>query len=395
MLAGGGCLGRLASAVESPEARRKALGARALGILQEATRDAEGDVRALAAEVFGAAGNAAAVPLLKRMLEDKDRFVRVAAAESLARLGDPDGVPSLERLAFDRPSEAAKGPMGALEELKALPRAQARAAAIRSLARLESRSSERVLRRARRDRIGVVRDAAGAALARLGDPDELRSFARGLADPDEGVRAAAAAALGEIARPQAIGALAAASRDASPQVRSSVLRALGAAASGASLAEGAAAMSSVRRGLRDESELVQAAAIEALGRSGLPGVGPVLRAAREEARSPYLQLLALDGLARLDKEIDLPLVERGLTQPDIDSRLLAIRVLESARTEGAVELLESALEHAEARVRVHAAAALVKRLARPPSGASGRVPAGAKPPQAALPGLAAPGGQTP
>lgn len=353
---GGG--GRAAAPTE-PESDRRLLGVRALSLLRAAMSDPESDVRALAAEAFGSIGNRGAVPLLKTALEDDDNGVQIAAAESLARLGHPAGVTALERLASEKPPKAGEKVPPAIEELRAIARGKARAAALRALLRVNGAKSEKVYRRARRNKVGVVRDAGAAALARLGDGEELEGFLLALKDPDEAVRLSAARSLGWVGTPEAARALAPAAADASADVRAAVMTSLGAT-------EALEAAPILRRGVADKSLLVRSKALEALGRHPFPGVAAALEEEKERPGNAYLQLLAMRGLALLGKELELSVVQRSLSQKDVDARLAAVAVLEASRGDEALELLSRSLDDGDARVRVRAGAALVKRLAKAP-----------------------------
>ena len=112
----------------------------------------------------------------------------------------------------------------------------------------------------------------------------------------------------------------------------------------------------------------------------------LLEQARARNKNAYLQLLAEEGLAKQGKAVEVSLAERSLSQKDVDTRLVGVRLFAARPGDDAVELLASALEDKEARVRVSAAAALFKRLAREPAPQAPAEPrAGATEPRAGAP----------
>jgi HEAT repeat protein len=151
------------------------IGAPAVPGLLAALRDADADVRWMAAWVLGEIGDAAAVPGLLAALRDADWYVRKAAAKALGEIGDAAAVPGL---------------------LAAL-----------------------------RDADWYVREAAAAALGQIGAP-AVPGLLAALGDAKARVHEAAAAALGEIGDAAAVPGLLAALRDADWWVRRAAARAL-------------------------------------------------------------------------------------------------------------------------------------------------------------------------
>lgn len=344
-----------ASEESATEARK--LGARALAALRQSAKDGDAEVRALALEAFGSLGNRAVVPLLKRALNDKDRSVQIVAAEKLARLGDAAGVPALERIASERPAKA-DGDTAAVAQVKALARGNNRAEAIRALARLGAASAEKVYKRGRKDPVGTVRDAAASALAKFGEKEELTEFFAALETPDEALKAAAARGFGEAGTPETLEPLLTLASDDSAQVRVAALEGLRAHGSAQ---EAALALLGA---LGDKSDLVRAKAYEGLGAVRHEGVPPALRKASAKEKNAYLQLLGLEALARQGSAVKLDLAQRSLSQDDVDARVVSVRLLDVVAGEEAKQLLATALDDADARVRVRAAGALVRRLAQ-------------------------------
>lgn len=344
---------------ETPAPRDGEAGAaKAFALLTSAMKDADPDVRALAAGQWGRIGSAAAKGPLRAALRDDSPYVRLAAAKSLRGLGDAGGVGTVESIVARAPKLPEKGKaLGAAEEMRFIKINKVRVAAARTLGEIsKSTSSAAVLRKTFSEPDGTVRDAAAVALARMGAGEGLEDFVAALEAEDPAVRAQAAAALGDAGSADYAGAVSALADDPEPRVRSEAMAALGRIGSGA-------ALSALRKGLGDEDELVRSKAIESLGMLGLREALPWLRAARESAPNVYVRLLAISAGARLGGrgEGDVEAAQRALSQKDADTRLLAVECLEALGGEGGVkENLEAALEDGDARVRVRAAGALLK-----------------------------------
>ena len=348
---------RSAGAAPAPDAR-SALGAKALGLLHQATVHEDPDIRVLALEQWGELGNRAVIPLLQKALKDGNRYVRIAAAGSLYQLGDTSGVKVLEAIVSEKPAKggATEG-LAAMEELRALAKNKIRVAAVRALAHMGSASSLPVLKRAQREEAGSVRDAATAGLARMGGEEELSRFLAALDDDDTGVRVEAVRALGEIATPAVTEPLQRMAKDPSYQVRAAAMEGLGATLNPAVLPV-------LAEGAKDQNDLVRSRAVAGLGRLQNPGAAGPLRESLGRAGNAFIEMVAIAGLARLGQEVDLGVAQRSLSQPDADTRVLAVEVLEAVGGPKAVEHLDFALDDMEMRVRVRAAAALVKLLGR-------------------------------
>lgn len=337
---------------------REELGARALSILHRAMVSDESEVRALAAEQWGPIGNPAAVPVLKRALKDGNAYVRIAAAASLHELGDLSGVAALEEIARQAPTPpSGDEDLKPLEEMRAIARNKIRAAAIRTLASFGRPSSLGALREAKNDPHGAVRDAAAMALARMGSVEDLARFAEAASDEDPQIREQAARALGGIGTASALAYLRPLAKDAEYAVRAAAVEGLGASVT---------ALPELSDAMNDQNELVRSKAVEAIGRLRSPSAIGHLRDALGKANNVYVQLLATEGLLAVGEDADLSPARRALSQPDADTRILAVRTLESARGQEATGLLETALEDRELKVRLRAAGALVRRLQGPP-----------------------------
>lgn len=329
-------------------------GKRALAVLTEAMRNEDSEVRVLASEQWGPIGNPAALGLLREALKDKDPYVRIAAAGSLYTLKDRRGVAVLEALVAKAPKIGGADP---LAQMRAIAANKVRVIALRQLGRIGRDESEKIARRALEDPDGQVRDAASAMLARFGDERRLNRFVMALEAEDPMVRQQAVRALEDIATPATLPFLKPLAKDADARVRAAVMQALGAVGS-------ESARATLEASVDDEDALVRAKALAALGRLGLPASRPVFEKVLKKPESPYMELLAVAGLARLGEKVDALVARRALRQSDADVRLLAVEVLEARGGPGDVVALKSALTDQAARVRVRAAAALVRLLQR-------------------------------
>ncbi|MFH1724145.1 MAG: HEAT repeat domain-containing protein [Elusimicrobiota bacterium] len=341
---------------------KAALGAKALEILYSAMLNDDSDIRVLAAEQWGPIGNRASARVLKRALKDRNANVRIAAAGSLYQLGDKSGVVEVEKIveaAPDPPEEGAS--LSAVQELRYIARNKVRVVASRALGRMAEPSSVKVLEGALSDRDGAVRDAAAVALARLGSDREMGSIMDAVGSDNTQIRVKAARALGEVASvsaaPEAVRYLKALAKDPSHQVRAAAMEALGESGSVLGIEE-------LSAGAEDQNELVRSKAVAAMGRLGAGGAVQHLEKARRTSANVFIELLAIAGLARAGEKVDLSAARRALYQHDVDTRVLAVEVLETVGGDAAIEELESALDDREMRVRVRAAAALVNLLQR-------------------------------
>ena len=342
---------------EGPPDPRREAGAKALKILGAAGKHDDADIRVLAAEQWGQIGNSAAVPLLKEALGDVNPYVRIAAGRSLYALGDSSGVQTIEKIVATVPKPAQTDEaLAAIEEMRMLARNKVRIVGIRALAAMGSTTSVKVLVEARDGGDGGVRDASTLALIRLGAAEQ-EGFVDALANGDPEVRAKAARSLAEIAAPGMASILEPLVSDKDYTVRAAALEALGATKS-------PDALEALRKGFGDQNDLVRAKAVEAAGAIPCPESLALLREALKSGNG-RIELLAILGLARQGQGVDSSLAERALAQPDVDARMLAIEVLESAPGERPFSALERAIDDRDPKVRVRAAAGLLKRLRRP------------------------------
>ena len=335
---------------------RAAMGREAVRALAAGLDDADPDVREAAAEAFGDIGNPAAAKVLRRLLKDDNPAVRVEAGYALYRLGLPDGVPAIEAVVLAGTKGGSR--LSAAQQLRLLARNESRVRGIRRLAAVGGEAVVRVFEKTIKDPSGAVRDATAVALARLGFDEFGRQFVDALKDSDESVRAAAARALGQIGQPYGLEALQAASRDPSVTVREEAMRALArydAQDSARLLAQGA----------KDADARVRSRALAGLAKLSDSESSPLLRAVLKADPAMEAQLACQAGLARRGDRVDLQEAQAALERKDFDLRLLALDVLAAVDTGPSTALLARTVLHdPDGRVRVRAAAILVRRLAR-------------------------------
>ena len=344
-----------APSIQAPADPAAALGRRALAFLAGRAADPDPEVRAAVAAAWGEIGNPAAKPLLEKAAADRNDYVRIEAAASLELLG-ARGAHVLEEI-VSKSSATTGAHLSPAEEMRVLAHDKARVAAIRKLAGMGSERVVALLEKTLEDRSPSVRDATAVALCRLGFDEFSSRFLEALSDPDESVRSAAAKALGEIALPAAAEPLMRIAGEDSADVRAEVMRSLGAL-------EDDIVVDTLVKGVQDDKARVRLMAAGGLARHASSSAAmPMLRRLAKDEKTPDLALKAMEGLARRGETVGLSLAERTLSGPDIDGRMIALDVIAAVRTDAALELLKGAMERdASPRVRVQAAALIVKRL---------------------------------
>ncbi|HEY7512756.1 MAG TPA: HEAT repeat domain-containing protein [Vicinamibacteria bacterium] len=256
----------VAMRLESPALRPALLAA-------AASTDAR--ARALAARGLGALKDASAVETLGTLLRDRDEAVVVQALRALAAIGDARGT------ALVAPLLSSKNELHAWEALRALGSLPPDRAQRPALAGLVG------------DERPWMRAAALPALARL-DREEFALVLSGL-DPDPvwWVRAALAGALAEAGDEVSVGVLLASLKDADARVLPAVLEAL-------RVARGKDAVDTLRRHLAHEDFAVRAAAAEGLAALQATGLAADLAAAYRRGlddADPDARVAALEALA--------------------------------------------------------------------------------------------------
>jgi HEAT repeat protein len=343
-----------------------ALGHQALNFLAGRAADPDPDVRAAVAAAWGDIGNPApkVVEMLKKAGKDRDDFVRIEAGYSLFRLGDEQG----RRLLMDlvRSSAAPKGALSPAQEMKLLAHTKARAQALVRLSDMAAEEVVGLMEQTLGDASGAVRDATAVSLCRLDLAAEppvapfVRQLLAAAKDKDDTVRVAAVKALGQTNLSTVRETLVAAVGDPSAAVRAEAVSAL-AAAGDESLAQ------LFIDHLKDDNLRVRYLSAGGLARiPNEPSAVAALRRLAADDKTPDLALRAMTGLAERGEKVSLDLAERQLRAHDVDGRMLALEVIAAVPGDEALGLLGQVMAADSAvRVRVAAAAMLVKRLQRP------------------------------
>lgn len=337
---------------------RVALGRSALRALTALSSDGDGEVRTMAARAWGEIGNPAAAPLLRKMLLDRRVSARIEAAYALSRLGSGEGIEVLEKVIM-KSSAAKEGVLTPAEEMRLLAMNKSRVRAIGRLSEIGGERAVALFEKTIEDPSPAVRDATAVALARMGFDEFAGQFFDALKETDESVRAAAVAALGEIGGPAAFAALRRAAVDSSVPVRVEVMRVLGRYGDPSSAAI-------LARGVADPDPRVRAAALGSLARIPDQGTVPLLQQTLKENPAIEAQLKAAAGLAVRGLPVaGLQAVEKAFESKDDDLKRLALELLEAIDSPESNARLKAVMESdPDARLRVQAAAALVKRLGR-------------------------------
>jgi HEAT repeat protein len=342
-----------------------AFGRQALNFLAGRAADPDPDVRIAVAADWGDIGNAApkVLELLMKAGKDRDDFVRIEAGYSLFRLGDEGG----RRILMDlvRSSATAKGALTPAQEMKLFSHTKARAQALVKLSDMANEDVVALMEQTLTDGSAAIRDATAVALCRLDLAQEppvapyLKAFLDAAKDKDDTVRVAAVKALGQTNLASVRETLVAAAGDPSAAVRAEAMAALAASA------DETLAQLFIDH-LKDENLRVRYQAVGGLARIAQePSALATLRKLAADDKAPDLALRAMTGLAAQGEKVDLDLAQRQLRANDVDGRMLALEVVAGAPGDAAPGLLAQVMAaDASMRVRVAAAAMLVKRLQR-------------------------------
>jgi HEAT repeat protein len=324
--------------------------------------DPDPTVRALAASALASQSEVAQTQLIAA-LDGPDAAARVVALDGAGAL--PDGAERAARLAGD-PDEAVRARAGwtlaslrsslagaILERLAADERPGVRAEALRALASLGDARAAALAERALADPSLAVRLSALAALARAGgDPARLVALACG---GDRFVALRAAVQLGRLGRaPAALSAVEAAASDRRAELREAAMNAAG------ELGRAGATLAAAH--LRDPDLDVRLAAARAL-LAGTPSRADEARRVLSAALSTPRALDVADELARLGDPRGRAVLAEAARSSDGARRRAALVALASLSPEPAE--LAGALGDADARVRLTAARAILRRALRP------------------------------
>jgi HEAT repeat protein len=344
-----------------------ALGRQALAFLAGRAADPDPDVRVAVAAAWGEIGNPAPKVMLLLKKAAKDRDDFVRIEAATSLFRLGDEGGRRVLMDLVRSSAPPKGELTPAQEMKVFSHTKARAQALVRLADMASEDAVGLMEQTLADASGAVRDATAVALCRL-DLSAEPPVA-----PFVSQFLAAARHKDETVRAAAVKALGQTGIASAREV----LAAAAKDPSAAVRAEAAAALAGTGDEnlaplyielLQDESLRVRYLAAGGLARIPLvPEAAGALRKLAADDKTPHLALRAMTGLAARGEKVSLDLAERQLRANDIDGRLLALEVIAAAPGAEAVRLLGQVMASDPAmRMRVAAATALVTRLKGPP-----------------------------
>jgi HEAT repeat protein len=327
---------------------------RCFAIIQEALTAQDSVVRELAVQALEYVDGEPAKKALLSSLRDESDYVRIWAARSLVAKGDRSGRDPLLSILLTVPESPkdATGPLAALVRMRALAQGRLRGEAAKVLGRFNDESLIPVLKNAMRDNDGRVRDGAAVALALMGDTSQGYVFASALKDQDKGVRLAALEALEAMGDGRFADPVEATLQDPEVDVRNIAARALG-------NMKAASAAESLSAKLTDENGLVRESAAESLGMVGAKEKSPNLKASLNDPNL-YVRIAAAHALGRLGDTSGLPVIEAALASNDTDGRIKAAFALDTISSPQAQSLAIKTLDDGNLRVRLGAAASLLK-----------------------------------
>ena len=339
---------------------RADLGRKALETVVTHIKSDDSDVRALAAEILGDAGNRSASGILRKLLEDKDKYVRIAAARSLWELGSPVGVKTIYAIINDVP---AQGPVAVtntpLVELKIISQNKIRAKAMETLVRMKGEKASEILFKMKNDNYGTIRDAAARELARIGYDEELTQFTDALASEDEALRYESALVMGKVCSPAAAQPLKTLlASEKSVRVKMAALDALNCNPSKKE------ALKELLKLADDENSTIKYKAVTALSGIKDPGAQSKLAALAAGTSDIRLRIVAQKGLALGGTPPDAATVRSALDAVSPDIKLAALDLLAAFPEDQAVPLLAAALDDVNVQVKLTAALQVLKRFSR-------------------------------
>jgi len=338
---------------------RKELGRRALQTVVDQLKSDDSDVRALAAEILGGAGNKAAVGMLKNMLDDRDKYVRIAAARALWQLGSPAGMKVVIGMINDVP---AQGPVtvtnSPLVELKIISQNKIRAKAIEAYAWMKGEKGADLIYKLKNDNYGPVRDAAAVELARLGHEEELAQFTEALSAEEEPIRYEGASGLSRICHSSAAGPLSKLlAAENSLRVRMAALDAL------KCTPEKTEAAAVLLKLADDPNATIKYKAVAALGAIKDGKVKEKLAALSAGTPDIRIKIAAQKGLMLFGVPADLKITQDAMSAATPEIRLEAIDVAAVFGDNDALPLLAQALDDPDIKVKLAGALQTLKRAA--------------------------------
>lgn len=341
---------------------KKDLGRKALQLVVDHLKSEDSDVRALAAEILGEAGNKAAAGVLKTLLEDRDKYVRLAASRALWELGSPAGMKIVLGIINDVP---AQGPIAVtntpLVELKIISQNKIRAKAMEIYTGIKGEKGAELLYKLKNDNYGPIRDAAALELARLGHEDELAQFIEALSAEDEAIRFEGASVLARICHSSSAGPLAKLlAAEKSVRVRMAALDALKCAPQ---KSEAAAILIMLAEDQNPTIKYKAAAALSGIKDSKVKEKLAALAAASPDIR---IKIIAQKGLMLSGVPADPRIAQDAMSAASPEIRLEALEVAASLGDADALPLLAQALDDPDTKVKLAGALQTLKRASRKP-----------------------------
>ncbi len=337
---------------------KKQLGRRALQTIVDNLKSDDSEVRALAAEMLGEAGNKAAEGMLVTMLEDQDKYVRIAASRALWKIGSPAGVKVVLGIMNDAP---AQGPAGdsPLAVLKMISQNKVREKAIEIYAWMKGEKGAELLYKLKKDSYGPIRDAAARELARLGHDEELVQFTEALGAEDEAIRYESASILSKICHPAAAEPLAKLlAAEQSVRVRMAALDALKCTPSKNDTAPELIKLAD------DPNPTIKYKAVAALSGIKDDKVKEKLAALASGTTDIRIKITAQKGLMLSGAPADLKTAQDAMSAASPEIRIEAIDVAAAFRDADALPLLAQALDDPDIRVKLAGALQTLKRAAK-------------------------------
>ncbi|HAH31939.1 MAG TPA: hypothetical protein DCL44_06465 [Elusimicrobia bacterium] len=350
----------------------KELGTKALEAVITNIKNEDSDIRAMAAEVLGNAGNKAAVKMLTGLLTDINKHVRITAAEALWRLGNPSGLKTVYAIINDVP---AKEPVNhsPLIELKTISQNKIREHAIEAIVYMKGAKAEKLLFSLKNDAFGTVRDVAARELSSLGYNEEMTQFLDALDSEDEAVRYQSAAVFSKICNAAALPKLKELlGKEVSIRVKTAVLDAI------ACIPERKSAAQALLLLADDKNPTVQYKAIVALAGIKDKKVSAKLAEINSGTGDLKLKLAILPALISRSADAaiggqpaddasvrpELETISRALNALSPEVKISAVKALENFNPQEARPLLGAALADANATVKLEAALQILRRFSK-------------------------------
>jgi HEAT repeat protein len=339
---------------------RADLGRKALETVVTHLKSDDSDVRAMAAEILGEAGNKSAAGILKKILDDKDKYVRIAAARSLWELGSPTGIKTIYAIINDVP---AQGPVAVtnspLVELKVISQNKIRAKAMEALVKMKGGKAADVLFKMKNDNYGTIRDAAARELAKIGYDDELVQFIEALASEDEGLRYESAMIMSEVCSPAAADPLKTLlAAEKSVRVRMAALDALKCNPSKKD------ALPELLKLADDENPTIRYKAVAVLSGIKDSRAQAKLATVAEGTSDIRFKITAQKGLILGGRPPDPATARSALDANSPDVKMAALEVIAAFTEAEAMPLLAAGLDDTNVQVKLSAALQVLKRFSK-------------------------------